>query len=325
MKNNRMRLAVIAIAASARLCGHAQQTATDRLQERRPRGADARRHQQARDRRPDDSPAPFGPQAQPGAEPHVHRHRAQRRSSAGHRAVADRHLHLEGLLQGPRALERQALLPLQQLGGARGRVGRQPQRHDRRQPAGVGRVGLLRPRLSARSDRQPVSASRRRKSTTRRCSPRRRSAAVRIRSRRADAARGLDGPLHASGAHAEQQQLVSHAARSGADGAVAADARVSDALRARGVPPRQHEQGDVAVAVLLARGLHAPLARGRRVGAPHHRDAVGRADRVGCRAQLHHDRARRPRVQDGRQRAAPGCGRAALVRRDDRLLGQATR
>ena len=33
----------------------------------------------------------------------------------------------------------------------RGRVGRQPQRHDRRQAARVGRVGLLRPRLSARS------------------------------------------------------------------------------------------------------------------------------------------------------------------------------
>ena len=39
----------------------------------------------------------------------------------------------------------------------RGRVGRQPPQHDRRQPAGVGRVGLLRPRLSARVHREPVS------------------------------------------------------------------------------------------------------------------------------------------------------------------------
>ena len=43
---------------------------------------------------------------------------------------------------------------------------------------------------------------------------------------------------------------------------------------------------------------------------------------VGRRAQLHHHGARRPRVQDGRRRAALRCGRAALVRRDDRLLGQ---
>jgi hypothetical protein len=47
-------------------------------------------------------------------------------------------------LSGPRALERPALLPLQQLGGARGRLGRQPPRHDRRQPAGLCRVGPLR-------------------------------------------------------------------------------------------------------------------------------------------------------------------------------------
>ena len=103
---------------------------------------------------------------------------------------------------------------------------------------------------------------------------------------------------------------------------VVADARVSDAHGPGGLSRRQHERAAVAVAVLLARRLHAPLARVRGVGVAHHRGAVGRADRHGRRAQLHHDDPRRPRVQDRRLVPRLGAGRAALVRRDDRLLGR---
>ena len=122
----------------------------------------------------------------------------------------------------------------------------------------------------------------------------------------------VDGPLHAPRPHAEQPELVPHAARPDADGPVAADAGVSDALRARGLSPRQHEQSAVAVAVLLARGLHAPLARSGRVGASHHRDAAGRADHLGRRAQLRHEHPRRARVQARRRRAA-AWGRTCRV------------
>ena len=145
MNNNRMRLAVVAVA----LLGSGGERAADgadRLQERRACGADAGRHQQARHRRPR-SAAPVRPPSAAGRRADVPRHGAQRRSSARHRAAAHRHLHVEGFLPRPRALERQALFPLQQLRGARGRMGRQPQRHDRRQAAGLGRVGLLRSRL----------------------------------------------------------------------------------------------------------------------------------------------------------------------------------
>ena len=57
---------------------------------------------------------------------------------------------------------------------------------------------------------------------------------------------------------------------------------------------------------------------------PHHvhRDAVARADHGRRRRQLHHEHPRRPHVQHGRRGAAPGRRRAALVRRDDRLLGR---
>ena len=150
------------------------------------------------------------------------------------------------------------------------------------------------------------------------------------------AARGLDRPLHASRQHDRRAGrldgprqghepavlLVPHAAQPDDDDPVVADARVSEAHGPGGLSPGQHERAAVAVAVLLARRLHAPLARVRRLGVAHHRRAVGRADRDRRRAQLHHDDPRRPRVQAGRHRAALGPGRPALVRRDDRLLGR---
>ena len=150
------------------------------------------------------------------------------------------------------------------------------------------------------------------------------------------AARGLDRPLHASGQYARRARrldgsrqghqpavlLVPHASQPDDDDPVVADARVSEAHGPGGLSPGQHERAAVAVAVLLARRLHAPLARVRRLGVAHHRRAVGRADRDRCRAQLHHDDSRRPRVQARRQRPALGPGCPALVRRDDRLLGR---
>ena len=84
----------------------------------------------------------------------------------------------------------------------------------------------------------------------------------------------------------------------------------------------EHERAAVAVAILLARRLHAPLARVCGLGVAHHRRAVGGADRDRRGAQLHHDDPRRPRIQARRQRAALGPGRPALVRRDDRVLGR---
>ena len=82
-----------------------------------------------------------------------------------------------------------------------------------------------------------------------------------------DACRTSGRALHASRAHAEQPVLVSDAARPDADDPVAADAGVSEAHGAGGLSPRPHERAAVAVAVLLARRLHAPLARVRRLGA----------------------------------------------------------
>ncbi len=52
---------------------------------------------------------------------------------------------------------RSALLPLQQPRRARGAARRERLRRHRRQSAGLGRMGLLRSRLSARRHREPVS------------------------------------------------------------------------------------------------------------------------------------------------------------------------
>ena len=79
----------------------------------------------------------------------------------------------------------------------------------------------------------------------------------------------------------------------------------------------QRQQADVAVAVLLARGLHAPLARGRGVGALHHGHAGHGADHGGRRAQLHHEHRRsaaRSTWTATCRGSAPMC-RAGMARR----------
>jgi hypothetical protein len=72
----------------------------------------------------------------------------------------------------------------------------------------------------------------------------------------------------------------------------------------------------------LARGLHAPVARIRRLGALHHGDSRCRANSRRRCAQLHHQHSHRSRVQHGWRRAAARRGRAALVRRNDRVLAR---
>ena len=309
-----------------------------RVQERRPRLAARRGPARLRDHGPHDPDRVRERRRLARLVGPVHRLRASRCGAERRRAAARRPLHVEGFLQGPRALDGSALLPLQQPGRHRGAVGREHDGHDRRQRAGLGRLGLLRPRLSARSDREPVSvqdgARALRGAARRDDEARRREPAPDGR-----AARGVDGPLRASRQHDRRASgldgprqghepavvLVPHAAQPDDDDPVAADARVSDAHGSRGLPRRQHERAAVAVAVLLARRLHAPLARVRGLGVAHRRGAVRGADRHGRGAQLHHDGARRPRVQDGRLGAALGrrtC-RAGTARRS--ASGTATR
>ena len=193
---------------------------------------------------------------------------------------------------------------------------------DRRRPARIGGLGILRPRLSARSDREPVSVqdgAGALRSAARGDEEARRPDAAHLR----DAAGRVERPLHAPGQHARQ--------RSTGTGCGTCRCRRSCRCSRRSTRQRMvqeaYHQGNtntraVAVAVLLARRLHAPLARGRGLGARHHGHAATRADPGRRRAQLHHEHPRRPRVQHGRRGAAPRRRRAALVRRDDRLLGQ---
>ena len=97
--------------------------------------------------------------------------------------------------------------------------------------------------------------------------------------------------------------------------------RVQAAHGAGNLPSRAHEQADVAVAVLLARRLHAALARMGRIRPPGHGHSADGPDLHERRDELRHQHPCGPRVQDGRTRAAPGRAGAALVRRDHRLLG----
>ena len=147
-------------------------------------------------------------------------------------------------------------------------VGREPPRLDRRQAACHGRVGLLRPRLSARGDREPVSVQDG-------AGALRGAARGDDEARRPDAAHLRDacpdewtGRYMHPGARRTTRTGIGMRHDPDADGPVAADAGVPDAHGAGGLSRRQHEQRAVAVAVLLARRLHAALARGRRLGAP---------------------------------------------------------
>src|SRR5690606_14826268 len=110
-------------------------------------------------------------------------------------------------------------------------------------------MGLLRSRLPARGDREPVSVQDRARAlrgAARGDEAARRADAAYVRDRAGRVERALSAP----GARGEPV-LVPDAARADPDGAVAADARVPDPLRAAGLPPRPHEQATVAVAVLL--------------------------------------------------------------------------
>ncbi len=187
------------------------------------------RRQQARDGRPHVAPACcHGHQradAGPGSSGRttarlLHGLRTQRRSSEGCRSAAGGHVHVEGLLQRQGAVDRSALLPLQQPGRHRRPVGRQPPQHDRRPSAGVGRVGLLRPRRTARLHREPVPVQDRRRAL-RGTDGRDQEARRPDEAPRRQGARGLDRPLHAPGPHAGQSVLVPHAARADDDRALA--------------------------------------------------------------------------------------------------------
>ena len=145
---------------------------------------------------------------------------------------------------------------------------------DRRQPAGIGRVGLLRSRLSARSHREPVSVQDGAGALRGAARGDARSAAARRSTPTRRVPSEWNGRYMHPGRTPGNQYWYRMRHDPDADDPVAADARVSDAHGAGGLPPRQHEHAAVAVAVLLARRLHAPLARGRGVGAPHHGHAV---------------------------------------------------
>jgi hypothetical protein len=83
----------------------------------------------------------------------VPRCRARRRRTGRSRSAHGRHLHVQRFLRRPRVVDRQAVLPVQQSL----RLEQQWRgEHDRRQAAGLRRVGLLQPRLSARRDDQSL-------------------------------------------------------------------------------------------------------------------------------------------------------------------------
>ena len=191
-----------------------------------------------------------------------------------------------------------------------------------RRSAAHGGVGLLRPRLSARGDREPVrlrDGARALRSAARGDARPRRPDEAHVRDR----ARRAQRPLHL----AARAELVRGAVlQSDVDDPVAADRGVPDAHGAGAVPRRRHERAAMAGAVLLARGLHAPLALSRRheSAAPRARDAGDRADHGRRRRQLRHEHSHRPLVQHERRDPAPRRRRAALARRDRSASGTAT-
>ncbi len=182
----------------------------------------------------------------------------------------------------------------------------------------VGGLGTLRQRLSARSDREPVSVqdgARALGSAESRDDETRRPDEAHVRDR---ARRRVDGPLRPR----LDRKLVPGAQDAGPDDAVAADAEVSDLPRAGGLSRGQHERLALAVAVLLARGVHAALAPGRDSRPLRHGDAAAGPDHDRHRAQLRDQHPHRPRVRHVGRDSAARRRRAALVRRDDRLLGR---
>ena len=257
-------------------------------------------------------PVQFGPN---GADPRpeqFHRCGAQRCGTARCRAAARRHLHIEGFLQGSRTLDRSRVTSaatarsrIEELWGANssavigdnppasgawGYCDRDYPREAHREPVPLqDGAGAL--RGVARGDDQ----------ARRRWEEPERRATRDWTGRYAHPGNTTDAQADWTGRDKGTTPavlLVPNEAQPVHDDPVAADARVSEAHGARGLSPGEHERAAVAVAVLLARRLHAPLARVRRVGVALHRRALGRADRDRRGAQLHHDDPRRPRVQD---------------------------
>ena len=231
-----------------------------------------------------------------------------------HRAAARRSLHDEGLLPRQGALERQGYFrcnspwAVEAQRGAYGRVvsiGSDPPR-----TAAWGYCDRDYPREAIVSPYGFETAQEHYERTRRDARPRRPDAIhVRDRARRAQRA------LHL----AARPELVRRAVlQPDEHDSVAADRGVPDAHGAGDVPRRRHERTAMAGAVLLARGLHAPLALSRRhqPTAPRARDAGDRADHGRGRRQCPHERSRRPHLQYERRDPTPRRRRAALVRRD---------
>ena len=185
----------------------------------------------------------------------------ERRRSGRHRAAARRPVHLEGLLQGPSALERSALLPLQQSGGPRNGARSDHGAYDRGRPAAVGGLGILRSRLPSSGHRKPLFVHDR-------ASALRGVAAGNDTARRSYATYVCDGPhrlersLRARGP--DRALVRAHALQSGLDDLVAADSRVPDADGPGPLPPRRYQRAAVAVDLLLARGFLPALVFRRR-------------------------------------------------------------
>ncbi len=181
-----------------------------------------------------------------GRQGHVRRSRRARRrradrrghersGAARHPAAAARHLHDQRLLQGSRAVERSSLFPLQLPAWPRSAMGRRRDADDRRLSARVRRLGILRPRLSARSDREPVPVQDR--ETALRSHARGRHGARRAHRLHAGDVAGLERQLPAR--RDEDGHVVPR--RGAADPHLphAAHARVPNALRAADVPLRR--------------------------------------------------------------------------------------
>ncbi len=167
----------------------------------------------------------------------------------------------QGLLQGPRALVRPALLPLQLAGGPRADLGRVRGTADRRRSAAHGRVGFLRPRLSARGDREPLRVQDGEGALRR--------AARRKRARSGGPTVHTQATLPDWNGRYGRERAKTATWYYGAmlqipDLPVAADAGIPEALRAADVSLLRQQRAAVAGLVLLARGLHAALRAVRR-------------------------------------------------------------